>query len=241
MKTILNNIIKQNKKAFTLLELLLIVAVLSIVAIAAAPYFLNSSQESLSQARKSGFLRAYEHTMTGAQMMITLANNYGGDNWKAGWNMDTHPVVIIKNGVEDNGIGYGDPKEWRGVYPTYRAGEMSRILHYYIHSSLRQFVNNKGVKFTLSADIVGEKQHAVVVVCKACTNNVKEYFGDKLKNGDGNRDGYVGYPIYIGNDRVGSLDEFWNFVKDLDETTTLGQKNDSIAINRWSFVKKQYK
>ena len=75
MKTIVNRIIYKNKKAFTLLELLLIVAVLSIVAIAAAPFFFEGSRDSLSQARKSSFLRAYQHTMTGAQMMITLANN----------------------------------------------------------------------------------------------------------------------------------------------------------------------
>ena len=111
--------------------------------------------------------------------------------------MDVHPVVLYQNGKEDNGIGFGDPNEWRGNYPNYKPGEKTRILHYYVHSSFRQFFNNKEVKFTLSADIVGEKSHAIVIVCKACTgsNKEKEYFGEKLVKGDGNRDNFAGYPI----------------------------------------------
>ncbi len=231
-------------KGFTLVELLMVVFVLSIVAVTGASLFINSSSEVLYESRKNGFLKAYQNTITGVHMMMSLVNNFDGDNWESGWNMDVHPIVKnITGDWNDNGVGFGDTNEWRGVYPVYRSGEMCRILHYYVHSSLRQFFNNKGVKFTLSADIVGKNQRGIVVVCKACTgsNKEKEYFGDKLVKGDQNRDNFAGYPIYIDSNTNESLDKFWNFIANLDETTTLGQKGDSTTKAKWNEVKKKFK
>ena len=65
-------------KGFTLIELLLVAFILSLIAVSTAPLLLDGVNESLSQARKNEFLKAYQNTMTGAQMMITLANNYNG-------------------------------------------------------------------------------------------------------------------------------------------------------------------
>ena len=217
-------------KGFTLIELLLIAVVLSTIAVSTAPLLLNGANESLSQARKNEFLKAYQNTMTGAQMMVTLANNYNGDNWKPGWNIDQHPIVFRdKEGKENNIIGKAaDNKIWN-------KREIYRTLGYYIPSARRQFINNKGVKFTLSATIIDN--HGVIVVCKACTNNIKEYFGKKLTDGDQYSGSYHGYPIYIVGDRRTSLERFWEFVANLDETTKIGQQNDSETKNEWNRIK----
>ena len=58
-----------NKKGFTLMELLLVVAILAIVAAAAAPTFTSGASDALKEARKSAFLAAYQNTVTGAHMM----------------------------------------------------------------------------------------------------------------------------------------------------------------------------
>ena len=61
-----------NRKGFTLMELLLVVAVLAIVAAAAAPTFFNGSQEALKEAKKASFLSAYQNALSGANMYVAL-------------------------------------------------------------------------------------------------------------------------------------------------------------------------
>ena len=56
-------------KGFTLIELLLVAFILSLIAVSTAPLLLDGVNESLSQARKNEFLKAYQNTMTGAQMI----------------------------------------------------------------------------------------------------------------------------------------------------------------------------
>ena len=68
-----------NKKGFTLMELLLVVAILAIVAAAAAPTFSQGASDALREARKSSFLAAYQNTVTGAHMMVALGASKGYD------------------------------------------------------------------------------------------------------------------------------------------------------------------
>lgn len=65
------------KKGFTLMELLLVVAVLAIVAAAAAPTFFGGAQEAMEEAKKSSFMSAYQNTMSGANLMVSIAASQG--------------------------------------------------------------------------------------------------------------------------------------------------------------------
>lgn len=78
-----------NKKGFTLMELLLVVAILAIVAAAAAPTFTSGASDALKEARKSGFLSAYQNTVTGAHMMVALAASKGSDTADIGLDQAT--------------------------------------------------------------------------------------------------------------------------------------------------------
>lgn len=65
------------KKGFTLMELLLVVAVLAIVAAAAAPTFFGGAQEAMEEAKKSSFMSAYQNTLSGANLMVSIAASQG--------------------------------------------------------------------------------------------------------------------------------------------------------------------
>lgn len=58
----------RSRSGFTLMELLLVVAILAIVAAAAAPSFFTGASEAMNQAKKSAFLAAYSITVSGASM-----------------------------------------------------------------------------------------------------------------------------------------------------------------------------
>ena len=66
-----------NRKGFTLMELLLVVAVLAIVAAAAAPTFFGGAQDAMNEAKRSQFLAAYQNTLSGANVMISIAAAQG--------------------------------------------------------------------------------------------------------------------------------------------------------------------
>ncbi len=61
-----------NKKAFTLMELLLVIAILAIVAVAGLPIFSSGQDEALKEAKKAAFLNAYQNTISGANMMMGI-------------------------------------------------------------------------------------------------------------------------------------------------------------------------
>ena len=63
-----------NKKAFTLIELLLTIAVLSIVTATTAPYFFNGAKNILEDAKKSNMLTAYQSARTGANILMSLTS-----------------------------------------------------------------------------------------------------------------------------------------------------------------------
>jgi prepilin-type N-terminal cleavage/methylation domain-containing protein len=65
------------KQGFTLVELLLVVAILAIVAAAASPTFFQGAQEALAEARKAPFLAAYQNTVSGANTALSTALTRG--------------------------------------------------------------------------------------------------------------------------------------------------------------------
>lgn len=62
----------RNRKGFTLMELLLVVAVLAIVAAAAAPTFFGGAADAMNEAKKSSFLSAYQNTISGANLYLSI-------------------------------------------------------------------------------------------------------------------------------------------------------------------------
>lgn len=62
---------------FTLMELLLVVAILAIVAAAASPTFFGGAQEALDEARKASFLSAYQNTISGANIALSMTMGRG--------------------------------------------------------------------------------------------------------------------------------------------------------------------
>lgn len=67
----------RNRKGFTLMELLLVVAVLAIVAAAAAPTFFGGAAEAMNEAKRSQFLSAYQNTLSGANLLISIEASKG--------------------------------------------------------------------------------------------------------------------------------------------------------------------
>lgn len=65
------------KKGFTLMELLLVVAVLAIVAAAAAPTFFGGAKEAMEEAKKASFMSAYQNTLSGANLMLSIGASQG--------------------------------------------------------------------------------------------------------------------------------------------------------------------
>ena len=124
-----------NKKGFTLMELLLVVAILAIVAAAAAPTFTSGASDALKEARKSAFLSAYQNTVTGAHMMIALAASKGYDvaAKATNGNVELDDFAEIKD-TNENVIVHK--------------------LAYYAPLATRQFKNSNGDTFSLGAKVV---------------------------------------------------------------------------------------
>lgn len=188
---------------------MLVIAVMAIIAACAMPVFSNGTTSAVEETRKADFLAAYENTVTGANAMMSAATVCGGDNWYDGWNMDVHGIENENGKAADGTL---------------------RTLHKFAPFSTRQFKNNKGVLFTLSAT-VGPK-HKITIVCK------DKLFGDKYANeGRPKKDGC---PIVINKEINASLDAFWNKIKDIDQNVidTISFKNSEwskIGID-WSKI-----
>jgi prepilin-type N-terminal cleavage/methylation domain-containing protein len=127
-----------NKKGFTLMELLLVVAILAIVAAAAAPTFSQGASDALREARKSSFLAAYQNTVTGAHMMVALGASKGYD---------------AKSIYLDNAA----------LIPA--EGNTTYKLDYYAPLATRQFKNDSGNDFTLSARV--DENHKLIIIYQA--------------------------------------------------------------------------
>ncbi|MGI6446777.1 MAG: prepilin-type N-terminal cleavage/methylation domain-containing protein [Candidatus Ozemobacteraceae bacterium] len=86
----------RNRKGFTLMELLLVVAVLAIVAAAAAPTFFGGAAEAMNEAKKSSFLSAYQNTISGANLYLSIEAAKGNAGTA---NLDEDTPITLKPGM----------------------------------------------------------------------------------------------------------------------------------------------
>ncbi|MBF0546411.1 MAG: type II secretion system protein [Candidatus Riflebacteria bacterium] len=66
------------RQGFTLMELLLVVAVLSIVAASAFPVFFKGAQDAMAEAKKASFLAAYGNSLSLGSLQISATIAKGG-------------------------------------------------------------------------------------------------------------------------------------------------------------------
>lgn len=62
-----------NKKGFSLMELLLSITVLALISALFFPTFFGGGKEALKEARKSTMMSAFQNTLSGAQIMLSIA------------------------------------------------------------------------------------------------------------------------------------------------------------------------
>ncbi|MBF0546410.1 MAG: prepilin-type N-terminal cleavage/methylation domain-containing protein [Candidatus Riflebacteria bacterium] len=66
------------RKGFTLMELLLVVAVLAIVAAAAFPVFFSGAKDAMAEAKKATYLAAYGNSLSLGNLQVSATIAKGG-------------------------------------------------------------------------------------------------------------------------------------------------------------------
>lgn len=90
------------RKAFTMLELLLVVAILGIVAAVSIPQYSKEAQKAIDEAKRARFMAAYNNAVSTAKLHIALVKTSGGtkkfayiSNPDYSWNNGNHPKNIL--------------------------------------------------------------------------------------------------------------------------------------------------
>ncbi len=138
------------KHGFTLMELLLSVAILAIIAVAVAPAWNEGSQQALDESKKGAFCSAFQNTVSGANLMMgVMLTRYGKTSDKGSG---------YKNEFLPTGLSLDAQKQF-----TYKENKKDIIknLNYYAPVSNRRFKNLKDKEFFISAKI-GDNQTVVL-------------------------------------------------------------------------------
>ncbi len=130
-----------NRKGFTLMELLLVVAVLAIVAAAAAPTFFGGAQDAMNEAKKASMMSAYQNTMSGANMLTSIAASKGV--------LPTTAGVLTVNLPKNDGT----------------TGTDNKTIADYAPLAARIFTNIAGTKYAFGAYYDGNKVVAFYNTC----------------------------------------------------------------------------
>lgn len=137
-----------NKKGFTLMELLLVVAVLAIVSAAAAPTFFGGAQETMEEALKAKMFAAYKNCVSGSNLLLSIAASHG-----------VSPVYL-------------PPSEWRKEKVLTWIDEKGtpHELAEYAPLASRVFENKKGKKYTIRSTFNGQAQKCVIIFAEGAND-----------------------------------------------------------------------
>ncbi len=188
-----------NKKAFTLMELLLVIAILAIVAAAGMPFFSSGSNQALKEAKKSNFLSAYQNTISGANLFMSLLlTNYTSSVQGADKTM--------KPGFLPEGLSLDAKNQWK-------IGNQIKNLANYSPLAGRVFYDLKGKPYFFSAKF-GPNQTLVVYYVDPGTNQysdqaatLENYHGSAYTQKDNK-----GQELDFSNGR--DLDYYWNKINE---------------------------
>lgn len=138
-----------NKKGFTLMELLLVVAIIAILAAATAPTFTGGANDSFQESKKANFFNAYQQAVSGANLMMG---------------------IMVAEFTRTGNSGSGSTNEFLPAKLTLDAGNQWKIkingkdeqrnLNFYSPVTSRVFYSLKGKQYFISAKI-GDKQDVV--------------------------------------------------------------------------------
>lgn len=197
-----------NKKGFTLMELLLVIAIMAIVAAAGLPIFSSGQDEALKEAKKAAFYNAYQNTISGANMMMgMILTNYtqslkGQSN--ASW---------AKPGFITPGLSLDALNQWR----LNGKNKEPVNLNYYSPILSRMFKDINGHQYFFSAKF-GNEQNIVVYYVDVSDNTYSDQKPDlgyyhgvaftSAANAEAN-----GKVIDLSNGKT--LDDYWKKINNL--------------------------
>ena len=192
------------RRAFTLMELLLVVAILAIISAAAAPTFTSGSADAIEEARKSNFLAAYENTVSGANLMMGLKIT----NWTA----TSDKGKQFKNMFLPENLSLDAWKQWIDDK------NVIKNLNYFVPVGSRVFYSKTGRKYFVSAKI-GSNSSIVFYWVEVGGNGIDGSYNKStsLDNYHGWADTqaraeYSSQEIHLSSTRT--LDDVWNEIKD---------------------------
>ena len=149
-----------NRKAFTLMELLLVVSIVAIVAAASAPMFSSGSEDAVREAKRASFLRAYQNTISGANLMMgLLLTNYTQS--KKGQSNASY----ARAGFLTPGLSLDALNQWK----VGNKGECVN-LNYYSPILSRMFKDLNGHQYFFSAKF-GDNQDLLIYYVDVSNNN----------------------------------------------------------------------
>ena len=144
------------KQGFTLMELLLAVAILAITVVAVAPAWTDGSQQALEESKKASFCSSYQNAVYGANLMMgVMLNNYTATTNKGS-------TESFKGQMLPEGLTLDALKQF--MY-TNKESE-TKNLNYYSPVSSRKFINLKNKSFFISAK-VGPNQTIILYYVEA--------------------------------------------------------------------------
>ena len=156
------------RHGFTLMELLLAVAILAIIVVAVAPAWTTGSQQALEESRKTAFCSSYQNTVFAANLMMgVMLNNYtatsnngrtdkekyNGKMLPEGLSLDSKNQFVFKNNSEPKNLNYYAPVSSRtftnlknkSFFISAKTGPNQTVILYYVETDgYSQFGNNKG-------------------------------------------------------------------------------------------------
>ena len=144
------------KQGFTLMELLLAVAILAITVVAVAPAWTSGSQQALEESKKASFCSSYQNAVYGANLMMgVMLNNYTATTNKGSEDK-------FKGQMLPEGLSLDSLKQFMF---TNKQSEVKN-LNYYVPVSGRRFTNLKNKEYFISAK-TGPNQTVIIYYVEA--------------------------------------------------------------------------